>query len=118
MSPGASTYAKTAEILAAKDGTICREGFPIILHKLSLSRHLGICSWISEPVLVQTIVFRVWVLDLQPISAMYALGSWLEPSDEIRLYANSMQRIYNEYGIKTTSEPAEATGIYFFVFIS
>ena len=49
---------------------------------------------------------------------MYALGSWLGPSDEIRLYANSMQRIYNEYGIKTTSEPAEATGIYFFVFIS
>jgi len=91
---------------------------PVILHKWPLSHYLGICFWISEPVLVQTIVFRVWVFNLQPISAMYALGSWLGPSDEIRLYANNMQRIYNEYGIKTRSETAEATGINSFVFIS
>ena len=31
---------------------------------------------------------------------MYALGSRLVPSDEIRLYANDMQRRYTEYGIK------------------
>jgi len=68
--------------------------------------------------LVQTIVFRVWVLDQQSISAMYALGSWLGPSDEIRLYAKYMQRIYTEYGTKTRIEPTEATGIYSFVFIS
>ena len=42
--------------------------------------------------ILQTIVFRVWVLELEPISAMYALGSWPGPSDEIRLYANT-QRI-------------------------
>jgi len=47
---------------------------------------------------------------------MYALGSWLRPSDEIRLYANNMQRIYNEYGTKTIIEPTEVTGIYSFVF--
>jgi hypothetical protein len=57
------------------------------------------------------------MLDLQPISAMYALGSRLGPSDEIRLYANNMQRIYTEYGTKTRIEPTEATGIYSF-FIS
>ena len=28
----ASIYAKQAEILAAKDGTICREGCPVIFH--------------------------------------------------------------------------------------
>jgi len=55
---------------------------------------------------------------LSSISAMYALGSWLGPSDEIRLYANNMQRIYTEYGSKVRSEPTEATGIYTFVFIS
>ena len=61
-------------------------------------------------------MFRVWVLDLQPISAMYALGSWLGPSDEIRLTANNMQRIYTEYGTKTIIEPNEKTGTYSFVF--
>jgi len=61
-------------------------------------------------------VFRVWVLDLQLISAMYALGSWLGPSDEIRLNASNMQRIYTEYGTKTVIEPTETTGIYFFCF--
>ena len=39
------------------------------------------------------------------------------PSDEIRLYANDMQRRYTEYGTKTRFEPKEATGIYSFVFI-
>jgi len=65
-------------------------------YKRPLSRHLGICILFSAPVFFQTIVFRVWVLDLERISAMYALGSWLGPSDEIRLYANNMQRIYTE----------------------
>ena len=50
-------------------------------------------------------LFRVWVLDLQPISDMYALGSWLVPSDEIRLYANDKQRSYTEFGPKTGIEP-------------
>jgi len=87
---------------------------PVILHKWPLSRHLGIWFWISEHVLVQTIVFRVWVLDLQLISAMYALGSWLGPSDEIRLYANWT---YTEYETETRIEPTEATGIYFLCFL-
>ena len=34
------------------------------------------------------------------------------PSDEIRLYANDMQRRYTEYGTKTRNDPNEATGIY------
>ena len=34
------------------------------------------------------------------------------PSDEIRLYANAMQRCYTGYGTKTRIEPNEATGIY------
>jgi uncharacterized protein YdaU (DUF1376 family) len=33
-------------------------------------------------------------------------------SDEIRLYANDMQRSYAEYGTETRTEPTEATGIY------
>ena len=49
---------------------------------------------------------------------MYAIGSWLGPSDEIRLYANNMQRIYTEYGTETRIKPTEATGIYSFVFIT
>ena len=89
----------------------------VILHKWLLSRHLGICFWISEPVLVQTIVFRIWVLGLQPIFAMSALVSWLGPSDKIRLYANNMQCMYTEYGTKTRIEPTEATGIYFLCFL-
>jgi len=48
---------------------------------------------------------------------MYAIGSWLVPSDEIRLYANDMQRSYTEYGTKTRIEPTEAIGIYTLVFI-
>jgi hypothetical protein len=40
------------------------------------------------------------------------------PSDEIPLYANNMQRMFNEYGTKTRIEPTEATGIHSFVFIS
>jgi len=62
------------------------------------------------------LVSRVWVLDLQPISAMYALGSWLGPSVETRLKANNIKRIYTEYGTKTIIEPTETTGIYSFVF--
>jgi len=58
------------------------------------------------------------VLDLQSISAVYALGSRLGPSDEIRLYANNMQRMYTEYVTKTKIEPIKATDIYSFVFIS
>jgi len=57
------------------------------------------------------------VLNLRTISAMYALGSWLVPRDEIRLYANDMQRSYTEYASKTRIEPTEATGIYSFVFM-
>ena len=71
----------------------CREGCPAIFHKRPLSRHLGLCFLFSAPVFLQTIVFRVCVLDLHPLSPMYALGSWLGPSDEIRLYANNTQRI-------------------------
>ena len=39
------------------------------------------------------------------------------PSDEIRLYANDIQRRCTEYGTKTRIEHKEATGIYSFVFI-
>ena len=39
------------------------------------------------------------------------------PSDEIRLYANDMQRNYAEYGTETRIEPTEATDIYSLVFI-
>jgi len=38
-STDASIYAKQTEILAAKDGTICREGCPVIFHIWPLSRH-------------------------------------------------------------------------------
>ena len=58
------------------------------------------------------------MLELQPISVRYALRSGLGPSDEIRLYANKMQRIYTEYGTKTRTEPTEAFGIHSIVFIS
>ena len=44
------------------------------------------------------------MLDLQTITAMYALGSWLVQSEEIRLYANDIQRRYTEYGIETRIE--------------
>jgi len=37
-------------------------------------------------------MFRVWVFVLLPISAMYWLGSWLVPSDKIRLYAIDILR--------------------------
>ena len=40
-----------------KDGTICREGCPVIFHKRPLSRNLSNCFWISEPVLVRTRYF-------------------------------------------------------------
>jgi len=40
------------------------------------------------------------------------------PSDEIRLYANHMQRSYTEYWTNTRIEPTEATVIYSFVFIA
>jgi len=86
------------------------------IHKWPLSRHLSKCFWISEPVLFRTKYF-VTVFYLQTITAMYALGSWLVPSDEIRLYANDMKRSYTEYGTKTRIEPTEATGIYSLVFI-
>ena len=46
---------------------------------------------------------------------MYALGSWLGPSDETRLYANNMQRNFTEYATETRIETTEATGIYSFV---
>ena len=52
--------------------------------------------------------------DLQLISAMYAFGSWVGPSDEIRSYPNWT---YTEYGTKTRIEPTEPTGIYSFVFL-
>ena len=39
-------------------------------------------------------------------------------SDEIRLYANDMQRSYAEYGTKTRIEPTEAIGIFSLVFIT
>jgi len=38
-------------------------------------------------------------------------------SDEIRLYANDMQRSNAEYGTVTRIEPTEGTGIYSVVFI-
>jgi len=77
---------------------------------------LSNCFLISDPVWFRTKNF-VSVIDLQTLSAMYALGSWLVPSDEFRLYANDMQRSYTEYGTKTRLEPAEATGVYTLVFI-
>ena len=39
------------------------------------------------------------------------------PSDEIRLFANDMQRRYTEYGTKPRIEHNEVTGIYSFVYI-
>ena len=57
------------------------------------------------------------MLDLQTTCAMYTLGTWLEQSDEIRLYANDMQRSYAEYETETRIEPTEGTGIYSLVFI-
>ena len=38
-------------------------------------------------------------------------------SDEIRLYANDMQRSYADYGTETRIVPTEGTGIYSLVFI-
>jgi len=38
-------------------------------------------------------------------------------SDEIRLYANDIQRSYAEYGNETRTEHTEGTGIYSLVFI-
>ena len=55
--------------------------------------------------IVSNYVFRVCVLHLKTNSAMYALVSWLFPSDEIRLYAKDMMRSYTEYGTKTRIEP-------------
>jgi len=49
---------------------------------------------------------------------VYVFGSWLGPSDENRLYAKNIQRIYTEYGTETRIEPTEAIGIYSFDFIS
>jgi len=43
---------KTPEILAAKVGTIYREGCSVILQKRPLPRHLRICFWISRHILV------------------------------------------------------------------
>jgi len=57
------------------------------------------------------------VLDLETTSAMYTLGSWLEQSDEIRLYSNDIQRSYAEYGTETRIEPTEGTDIYSLAFI-
>jgi len=45
-------------------------------------------------------------------------GSWLVPSDEIRLYANDMQRTYTEYGTEIRIKPTEASGIYSLSFIT
>ena len=117
MPPGASIYAKQAEILAAKDGTIWGEDCPLIFHKWQLPRHLSKLFPELRALIGSKYVFRVCVLDLQTISAMYTLGSWLVQSDEIRLYANDMQRSYVEYETETRIEPTEATGIYSLVFI-
>jgi len=38
------------------------------------------------------------------------------PSDEIRLFANDMQRSYTVYGTESRIEPTEAPGIYSLVF--
>ena len=38
-------------------------------------------------------------------------------SEDIRLYANDMQRSYSEYMTEARIEPTEATGIYYLVFI-
>ena len=111
--PGASIYAKQAEILAAKVGTIWGEDCPLIFHKWQFPRHLSKLFPELRALIGSKYVFRVCVLDLQTISAMYTLGSWLVQSDEIRLYANDMQRSDAEYGTETRTEPTEATGIYF-----
>ena len=42
-SPGASTYAKMPEILAAKGRTICRKVWSVILQKWPLPSHLNEC---------------------------------------------------------------------------
>jgi len=55
--PGASIYAQQEEILAAKNGTICREGSPVIFHKWTISCHLRNCFLICEPVFFRTKYF-------------------------------------------------------------
>jgi len=57
------------------------------------------------------------VLDLQTTPAIYTLESWLVQRDEIRLYANDMERSYAEYGTENRIEPTEGTAIYSLVFI-
>ena len=57
------------------------------------------------------------MLDLQTTPAIYTLESWLVQRDEIRLYANDMERSYAEYGTENRIEPTEGTAIYSLVFI-
>jgi hypothetical protein len=76
-----------------------REGCPVILQTAVAGASYVLVTVFT--CVLYFLVFRVWVLDLQPISDMCAIGSWLRPSDEIRLNANNMQRIYTEYGAKT-----------------
>jgi len=57
LSHQATPHMQTRQIPAAKDGIICGEGCPVVLHKWPISRYLGICFWFSKPVLVQTKFF-------------------------------------------------------------
>ena len=57
------------------------------------------------------------MLNLQTTSAIYTLESRLVQRDEIRLYANDMERSYAEYGTENRIEPTEGTAIYSLLFI-
>ena len=62
--------------------------------------------------------YCVSCLSARPTACLCNVCVWiLGPSDETRLYANNMQRIYTEYATKTRIEPTQPTGIYSFVLI-
>jgi hypothetical protein len=106
---------QTPELLVSKFGTTCSKGIPSIFLKWSLIRHVGISFCISKQVGTNC-VFRVWVHNVQPISATYGLGSWLKPSDKISLCAIALLRSCTELGTKTWIARTEANGVYSFDF--
>ena len=62
--------------------------------------------------------YCVSCLSARPTACLCNVCVWiLGPSNEIRLYANIIERIYTKYATKTRIEPTEPTGIYTFVLI-
>jgi len=102
--PGVSKYAKTPEILAAKVGTICREGSPEILQKRQFLLNLGTCfllevydKWAKPTLICYGCVFKMWlatnhikrviILALQIIGAAFHFVIWIALTEEIRVLA-------------------------------